>query len=168
MKEWIPIPGSVKSNIIAAALKAFGEKGYQNVHVKTLAKEVGVTTGAIYHHFESKINLYRIVREEIERRIVDRMEGAAALFNDSVTAMRAALLVAFDAAVKFHVCRLLSEPDPSNGPDRIQDCLLSLADEASRDIALLLPATWRAALAAVDDQRLSPEAGRKALERLLQ
>jgi AcrR family transcriptional regulator len=41
-----------------------------------------VTTGSLYHHFESKIGLYLVVREEMEQRVVDRMTGAAAVAGD--------------------------------------------------------------------------------------
>ncbi len=35
-----------------------------------------VTTGALYHHFGSKLGLYTFVRDDVERRLLDRMEGA--------------------------------------------------------------------------------------------
>lgn len=33
-----------------------------------------------YHHFGSKQGLYAVVREELERRVVDRMDGAASFY----------------------------------------------------------------------------------------
>ncbi|HET7580806.1 MAG TPA: TetR family transcriptional regulator [Bacillales bacterium] len=163
MKNWIPVPGTVKAKILELAVKDFSAKGYQGVHVKDLAKAADVTTGAIYHHFESKVNLYAIVREEMERRIVDRMEGAAAVFDDPADSMKAAVLVGFDAAVKFDACRLLSEEDPSQGPDRIADFIGSLPMDEVNGLAYILPAAWRAALLSVEEERLTVEDARKAL-----
>ncbi|HEX7064867.1 MAG TPA: TetR family transcriptional regulator [Bacillales bacterium] len=125
------------------------------IHVKGLAEAAGVTTGAIYHHFESKVNLYAIVREEMERRIVDRMEGAAGVFDDPAESMKAAVLVGFDSAVKFGACRLLSEEDPSRGPDRIAEFLGTNQMEEVQGLAHILPAAWRAALHSVEQERLT-------------
>ena len=36
-----------------------------------------MTTGALYHHFGSKIDLYRFVRADVDQRVLDRMAGAA-------------------------------------------------------------------------------------------
>ncbi len=44
-------------------------------------QSVGVTTGVLYHHFGSKEGLYAVVREELERRVVDRMDGDAAVLR---------------------------------------------------------------------------------------
>lgn len=76
-----------------------------------LAAAAGVTTGSLYHHFGSKLGLYALVRTEIERRVLDRMEGAAdARAGDpSAVAARAAVLVGFDHAVGHGVARVLAE-----------------------------------------------------------
>ena len=44
----------VKNSIIAKAEELFSKYGVENVSMKELAKELGFTTGTIYHHFESK------------------------------------------------------------------------------------------------------------------
>lgn len=167
MKNWIPVPGSIKAKILEQAVKEFCSKGYQGVHVKNLSETVGVTTGAIYHHFNSKVNLYAIVREEMERRIVDRMEGAAAVFDDPTKSIRTAILVGFDSAIKFGACRLLSENDPSQGPDRIADFLSTIQVDGAQGLAYILPAAWRSALLSVLEERLSVEEARSVLEWLL-
>ncbi len=62
-----------------------------------------VTTGAIDHHFGSKLELYAVVREGVECRLLDRMEGAVAAGGDETdpsAAVTAALLVAFDFAAR--------------------------------------------------------------------
>jgi hypothetical protein len=52
------------------------------VTVGEIAAGAGVTTGPLYHHFGSKLGLYAFVRDEAERRLLDRMEGAAAARAD--------------------------------------------------------------------------------------
>ena len=71
-----------------------------------------VTTGALYHHFGSKLGL-GFVREDIERRLLDRMEGAIAASapaSDRSAAVTAALLVGFDFAVREGFLRILGDP----------------------------------------------------------
>lgn len=82
MREWIPVPGTAKSRLVEAAIHQFEMAGYEAVNVTELAAKASVTTGALYHHFDSKLGLYLVVREEMERRVVDRMVGAAAASSD--------------------------------------------------------------------------------------
>jgi AcrR family transcriptional regulator len=47
-----------KENIILAALRLFLLRGYRNVSLIDVAKEVGITKGGIYHYFGSKEELF--------------------------------------------------------------------------------------------------------------
>ena len=44
--------------ILKASLKVFSTKGYARSRLEDVAKEAGVTRGAIYWHFDNKANLY--------------------------------------------------------------------------------------------------------------
>jgi len=50
-----------------------------------VAAAAGVTTGSLYDHFGSEAGLYGFVRQEAERRLLDRMEGAAAAVEDGAS-----------------------------------------------------------------------------------
>jgi len=150
MREWVPVPGSAKARLVEAAIHQFEQTGYEGVNVVELAGKASVTTGALYHHFGSKLGLYRTVRDDLEKRIVERMAGAAAAAGDrGHPAVRAALLVAFDAAVRFTVCRLLGEPSPVDGDDPVAAALRPLLTRHKAPAADLLAAAWRAALLTV-------------------
>ena len=163
MHEWIPTSASAKGRLVRAALEAFGREGYAAVHVSALAAAADTTTGPLYHHFGSKVGLYTFVRDDVERRVVDRMEGALAagihLESDDVVA---ALLVGFDYAERAGFARMLSEPPPEPGPDPIADVLTAVVDAP---LGAMLAAAWRAALAAVADG-VDPDAARAALRSL--
>jgi AcrR family transcriptional regulator len=47
-----------KQNLLRAALEVFSRKGYASTRVEDIAKQADVTTGAIYHHFGGKSELY--------------------------------------------------------------------------------------------------------------
>jgi AcrR family transcriptional regulator len=150
VQDWIPIPGTAKARLIEAALHQFEAHGYDGANVMDLASEAGVTTGSLYHHFKSKLGLYLVVRDEMEKRMYERMEGAAAaLGGKGRDAIEAALVVSFDAAVRFGAARLLSEPRPDGGPDVIAATFERILPKRLGSAATMLAAAWRGALAEV-------------------
>lgn len=151
MRDWIPIPGSAKARLIETAVEQFELAGFDAANVVELATKAHVTTGALYHHFDSKLGLYLVVRTEMEKRIVERMEGAAAASGGrGRAAVRAALLVAFDATVRFGVCRILGEPGPHiERDDPVAAVLAPMLPRRLAPASDILAAAWRAALMAV-------------------
>ena len=73
----IPIPGSTKARLIKAGIGHFSQRGYDEVDVDSVAGEAGVTVGALYHHFHSKKEFYGVLRDDMTRRVLDRMEAVA-------------------------------------------------------------------------------------------
>lgn len=53
-----------KQNILKAGLEVFSSKGYAATRVEDIARQANVTTGAIYHHFGGKSDLYTALVEE--------------------------------------------------------------------------------------------------------
>ncbi|WP_037067864.1 TetR/AcrR family transcriptional regulator [Pseudonocardia acaciae] len=151
MREWVPVPGSTRGDLALAAVREFAALGYAGVAVTDLATAAGVTTGALYHHFGSKKGLYRVVRDDVERRVLDRMEGAAqARAEDGpAAAVRAALLVGFDWASGQGMARLLAEPHPGRradpGADPVAELLAGISGGGVA-LAAVLVSAWRAAL----------------------
>jgi len=141
VREWIPTRGSPKGRLVLAALEAFGREGYAAVAVADLARAADTTTGPLYHHFESKLGLYAFVREDVERRVLDRLEGALAVG----AAPADALAVAFDYVARAGFVRMLSEPHPDGRPDPVAELL---AGHVERPLGAMLAAAWRAALGA--------------------
>lgn len=52
-----------RTALVAAGRRLFGERGYANTSVEDLAREARVTTGALYHHFSTKTELFEAVFE---------------------------------------------------------------------------------------------------------
>ena len=46
-----------RQKILLASLESFSTKGYHNSNIHDIAKEAGVTKGAVYHHFKDKKDL---------------------------------------------------------------------------------------------------------------
>jgi TetR/AcrR family acrAB operon transcriptional repressor len=49
---------NTKRDLLDTALTIFSQKGYESTRLEDIAKEAGVTRGAIYHHFGNKAELY--------------------------------------------------------------------------------------------------------------
>lgn len=164
MKEWIPIPGTSKDILIRVALEEFSSKGYKGVNITELANKANMTTGAVYHHFGSKSKLYEVVRTEMEQRIVDRMEGAASLFDQKTEALRAALLTGLDFAVKYNICRLISEEVPFAKKDKIERYLSDINGDKNLPLEIILISSWRSVLKGISDNQITYEQGKSLIE----
>ena len=165
MREWIPVSTSPKGRLALAAVKEFGARPFDEVTVGELASAAMVTTGALYHHFGSKLGLYVFVREDVERRLLDRMEGAIAASapaSDRSAAVTAALLVGFDFAVREGFLRILGDPPAGAERDRLAQMLSANTAAASPVLSRVLAAAWRATLAAVAEGS-EPQQARAAL-----
>lgn len=167
MRSWVPVPGTTKGRLVHEALREFGARGFAAVGVTELARGADVTIGSLYHHFGSKVGLYTVVREDVEQRVLDRMEGAAAARPDDLCAV---LLVGFDYLVRAGFARLLAEPHPERAIDPVEAFLATQTDRDGTPVSRILIAAWRAALeAAADAARDGQDAApvRAALRRLL-
>ena len=165
MREWIPVSTSPRGRLALAAVREFGARPFDEVTVTDLATAAEVTTGALYHHFGSKLGLYAFVREDVERRLLDRMEGAVSASGpDRSAAVTSALLVGLDFAVRERFLRILGDPPAGTEHDRLAE-MLGEAVPAAPLLGRVLAAAWRAALAAVAEGE-EPERARAALAAL--
>lgn len=123
-----------RRKLIAAARKAFAEKGYADASMDVLTAEVGLTRGALYHNFGDKRGLFAAVVDEIDTEMAERAKarGAAAGAGwDALLAEGAAYIeMALDPEVQRIV--LLDGPavlgDPSLWPS--QNSCLQVTREA--------------------------------------
>lgn len=55
-----------RANILGKAKALFATKGYASTSAREISAAAGVTVGAMFHHFESKLALFQNVFEELE------------------------------------------------------------------------------------------------------
>ena len=69
---------------------AFAQRGFDAATNRSLGLEVGITAGAIYHYFGSKLDLYVAVHDDVQARVYSTF-GAAVLeptsFRDKIDAV---------------------------------------------------------------------------------
>jgi AcrR family transcriptional regulator len=58
---------------------AFATRGYERSTNRSLSEAVGVTPAAVYHYFESKLDLYLAVHEDVQREVYQRFREASAV-----------------------------------------------------------------------------------------
>jgi AcrR family transcriptional regulator len=88
------VPGysdAAKAKVADAAMKVFAEKGYQETTMDDIAKELGVTKGALYHYYRLKVDIlkeiydtsHRAVRNFFHRSLKDSdpIDGLQGLFD---------------------------------------------------------------------------------------
>ncbi|MCA3747633.1 MAG: TetR/AcrR family transcriptional regulator [Rubrobacter sp.] len=62
--------------LLEAARRLFSEKGYHGTAAEEIVRQAGLTRGALYHHFEDKKDLFRVVVDEMESEIDEAIERA--------------------------------------------------------------------------------------------
>ncbi len=132
--------------MLAAAAEAFAKAPYKRVGVHEVCAKAGVTTGALYHHFGGKPELYRAVRTQQETRLLAAMAEAAQGAAPGPKAVRAALLAAWDHVQADGTAQLFAVPGP-RGETAIGDFLHSLWPWGPEAVAAVLLGAWRGALA---------------------
>ena len=77
----------------AAARRLWAERGYADVGTPEIAREAGVTRGAMYHQFADKTALFLAVLEDVEARVMSDLARAVAAAGATTpaAALRAAL-----------------------------------------------------------------------------
>lgn len=104
---------ATRAALVAAGREMFGSRGFAATSVDEVAAQAGVTTGALYHHFATKTELFAAVFEQLhEEQLVD-----AARASTRVTGQVDRLLKAFesflDAMLVPDVARILVLDGPA-------------------------------------------------------
>ena len=106
---------STREALIEAARGLFAERGYAGVGTEEIVRAAGVTRGALYHHFEGKLELFAAVYERIEAELAERIAaGALAANADSpLEAMRAGAEMFLSACTEPEAQRIVLLDGPS-------------------------------------------------------
>jgi AcrR family transcriptional regulator len=68
---------ATRSALVEAARSLFAEKGYAETSTPEIVKAAGVTRGALYHHFEDKVALFRAVITQEYRAAAEEITTSA-------------------------------------------------------------------------------------------
>jgi TetR/AcrR family transcriptional repressor of nem operon len=145
---------STRERLITAALRLFGEKGYQSTSVADVQRESDCHSGSFYHFFPTKQDLLLAVLERYRTGIVPMLiEPAWVDVHDPVERIFA-LLARYRLLLEMSHCAFgcpigslaleLHEPDPvvrellasnfSGWIDQVENCLIDARKVLGRDL----------------------------------
>ena len=108
--------------ILAAAAASFADHGYAATSIRDIAREVGVTVGAIYVHFASKDRLLAAVYEEGVRRIGEAVDAAIRTVDEPWPQLEAAAAAHLKALLEnASFARVVVRVVPADVPEAARD-----------------------------------------------
>jgi AcrR family transcriptional regulator len=150
---------ATRSALLATAQRLFATRGYAAVGTEEIVRATGVTRGALYHHFTSKLELFRAVYEDVERQLTERVATSAMTSaEDPLQALHAGAEAFLDAC-----------EDPAVQRIALLDAPSLLGWELWREIGLQhgLGLVERTAQAAMDAGLIEPQPVRPLAHLLL-
>lgn len=85
--------GPAKARLLRKATHLFRTRGYERTTVRDLAREVGIHSGSIFHHFPSKEAILHAVMEDSLRSLLARQNEALAPAMSPEDCLRALIRV---------------------------------------------------------------------------
>lgn len=113
------------TQIMEAAAQIFASKGYKGTSMRDIADACDISKALLYHHFESKDQIYRLVATEASKRLYSHVEASVARETMPSAKLRAFMIA---TAEHFHHHRwawiastnaFWSDPDRRNQEARI-------------------------------------------------
>lgn len=143
-----------RAALVGAGLRLFGRTGYAATSVEDLAREAGVTTGALYHHFPTKAALFEAVFELVHTDLMAASGQAAAQADGAVESLAAAFEAFLDKVLEPDVQRIVITDAPAVlGPGRFTE--LDERHAFAAIVAALQTADASGALRAEDPETLA-------------
>lgn len=106
--------------LLALARQRFGEIGYAEVSLEELTAAAGMTRGALYHHFESKLGLFRAVvagiEQQVDRDVAARVAAAGNAGEDPWERLRIASHCYLETVLQPDIRQIMLRDAPSFYP----------------------------------------------------
>jgi AcrR family transcriptional regulator len=129
-----------RAALVAAGRVLFGRGGFAATSVEDLAREAGVTTGALYHHFPTKAALFEAVFELVHAELMSASGAAAERADGAVESLAAAFDAFLDKVLEPDVQRIIITDAPAVlGPARFTEL-----DERYAFAAIVAALQWAA------------------------
>jgi AcrR family transcriptional regulator len=101
-----------RENLLKAAEKIFGEKGYHSASIVDIVREADVAQGTFYVHFESKHAIFAELLRSLNHLIRARSQSASAKARDFIEAEELGFQAFFDfVRERPHIYRLIWEAE---------------------------------------------------------
>ncbi|MFH9353447.1 TetR/AcrR family transcriptional regulator [Kitasatospora sp. NPDC017646] len=115
-----PRPRARREELLAAAVRLFHQRGFDNVSTDQLGAAVGISGPSVYRHFDSKAHLLAASLVRSRERLWHEVDGAIATADGPRAALAAGLGAYVDFALRNgdYLGAMLSETERLDPPDR--------------------------------------------------
>ncbi|MGK4468371.1 TetR/AcrR family transcriptional regulator [Mammaliicoccus sciuri] len=93
--------------IIQVSRTKFSVKGYDKTTLNEIVEELGMTRGALYHHFSNKEDLFYTVLEEVQQELGRKVEAKAMTSSDLWEQLVLGCIAYVESAIDSKVSRIL-------------------------------------------------------------
>jgi AcrR family transcriptional regulator len=104
---------ATRSALLRSARSVFAARGFAGAGIEEIASRARVTTGALYHHFASKRDLFQAVAEQVEQELMEHAAAAAAGQPGPWEMLEAGIEVMLDACAAPDVQRITFRDAPN-------------------------------------------------------
>lgn len=129
-----------RSKLMAAGRQAFATVGYAEASMDSFTSDVGLTRGALYHHFGDKKGLLAAVIAEIDAEMCVRLDAINARAANAWDAFLAECIAYLEMALEPEIQRIVHRDgpavlgDPSGWPNQ-NNCIASTKASLDRLMA---------------------------------
>jgi TetR/AcrR family transcriptional regulator, cholesterol catabolism regulator len=145
-----------RAQLLDAAARLFRARGFHATSMRDIAKAVGMLSGSIYYHFDSKEEMLLAVYEEGKRRVAEAVDAAVA--NEAEPWQR------LEAACAAHLRALIAHRDYTQVMIQTLPHEAGAAESRIRDLRRDYEQRFRRL---IDDLTLPPDIDRHYLRLLL-
>ncbi|KAB8045110.1 TetR/AcrR family transcriptional regulator [Janthinobacterium aquaticum] len=96
-----------RTKLVTAARRAFSQHGFAHTAMNDFTAAVGLTRGALYHHFGNKEGLLLAVIEQIEAEVADRLQAVSDAAPSSWEAFRQRCCTYLELALEPEIRRII-------------------------------------------------------------
>src|SRR5215831_16355506 len=104
---------ATRTALTLAARELFGELGFHATPAEAVVRRAGVTSGALYHHFRDKTDLFRAAFEAVEVSLAQRVAAQARLGTDAWDRLERGVAEYLHACREPEVKRIVLQDGPS-------------------------------------------------------
>ncbi|HMC38808.1 MAG TPA: TetR family transcriptional regulator [Acidimicrobiales bacterium] len=108
---------TTRQAIIDSARRLFAEEGFAEAGLDRIVAAAGVTRGALYHHFDTKVDVFAAVVEQVDRELFDAVVRAGRAADDPVAWIRRAARAYVEARARSTDGRIVADLPAVLGPD---------------------------------------------------
>jgi AcrR family transcriptional regulator len=104
---------ATRQALLREGRKLFASRGFAGAGIEEIARRARVTTGALYHHFADKRDLFQVVAEQVEQELMEQAAQAAARQQTPWAMLEAGIDVMLDACAAPGVHRIAFRDAPN-------------------------------------------------------